>query len=137
MVAGESFEIGGGELDEGLEKVSLFGVVADCMPKSFEDFVAFPPVGIVVEVDPIQIFRRGLPVGSREWHWVRLWLTIGMTKRAPSWMWCLAWYETIGGERVWRVAGPVGVRRFRFSHRKIQRYDRILETPFGLPIAWL
>ena len=56
FIAGESFEIGGGELDEGLEEVPLFGVVARCVPKTFKDFVAFPPVGVVVEVDPIQIF---------------------------------------------------------------------------------
>ena len=55
MVTGELFEIGSGELDEGLEEVPLFSVVANGMPKSFEDFVAFPPVGVVVEVDPIQI----------------------------------------------------------------------------------
>ena len=55
VVTGESFEIGGGELDEGLEEVPLFSVVANGMPKSFEDFVAFPPVGVIVEVDPIQI----------------------------------------------------------------------------------
>jgi len=53
VVTGESFEIGGGELDEGLEEVPLFSVVANGMPKSFEYFVAFPPVGVVVEVDPI------------------------------------------------------------------------------------
>ena len=53
FVAEESLEIGGGELDEGLEEVSLFGVVARCVPKTFKDFVAFPPVGVVVEVDPI------------------------------------------------------------------------------------
>ena len=31
------FEIGGGELNEGLEKVPLFGVVARRMPEPFED----------------------------------------------------------------------------------------------------
>ena len=56
VVTGESFEIGGGELDEGLEEVPLFSVVARCVPEPFEDFAAFPPVGVVVEVDPIQIF---------------------------------------------------------------------------------
>ena len=55
MVAGESFEIGGGELDEGLEEVPLFSVVANGMPQSFEDFMAFPPVGVVVEVDSIEV----------------------------------------------------------------------------------
>ena len=55
FVAEEPLEIGRGELDEGLEEVPLFGVVARCMPEPFEDFVAFPPVGEVVEVDPIQV----------------------------------------------------------------------------------
>ena len=65
FMAKESLEIGGGELDEGLEEVPLFSVVANGMPKSFEYFVAFPPVGVVVEVDPIQIFLRGLPLGRK------------------------------------------------------------------------
>ena len=47
------FEVGGGELDEGLEEVPWSGIVARCLPKTFKDFVAFPPVGVVVEVDPI------------------------------------------------------------------------------------
>jgi len=55
VVADESFEIGGGELDKGLEEVSLLGAVSYCMPEPFEDFVTFPPVGEVVEVDPVQI----------------------------------------------------------------------------------
>lgn len=55
VVADELFEIGGGELDKGLEEVSLLGVVAYCMPEPFEDFVTFPPVGEVVEVDSVQI----------------------------------------------------------------------------------
>jgi hypothetical protein len=56
VVAGEEFEICCGELDEGLEEVPLFGVVANCMPEPFEHFVAFPPVGKVVEINSIQIF---------------------------------------------------------------------------------
>jgi len=31
------------------------------MPKAFKDFVAFPPVGEIVEVDPIQVILRPLP----------------------------------------------------------------------------
>ena len=49
------FEVGGGELDEGLEEVPLFGVVARCVPKTFKDFVAFPPVGEVVEIDSVSV----------------------------------------------------------------------------------
>ncbi len=55
FIAEESFEIGGGELDEGLEEIPLFGVVARRMPKAFKDFVAFPPVVEVVEVDSVQV----------------------------------------------------------------------------------
>jgi hypothetical protein len=55
FVAEEPLEIGGGDLDEGLEEVSLLAVVSHCVPQSLEDFVTFPPVGKVVEVDPIQV----------------------------------------------------------------------------------
>jgi hypothetical protein len=55
MVAGEILEISGSKLDEGLEEIALFSVVADCVPESLEDFMAFPPVGKVVEVDSIEI----------------------------------------------------------------------------------
>ena len=52
MVAGDILEISGSELDEGLKEIALFGVMARCVPEPFEDFMAFPPVGVVVEVDP-------------------------------------------------------------------------------------
>jgi hypothetical protein len=55
LVTEESLEIGGGKLDEGLEEVPLFGVVARCVPKTFKDFVAFPPVGEVVEIDSVSV----------------------------------------------------------------------------------
>ncbi len=55
VIAEESLEIGDGELDEGMEEVLLFGVVARCVPEPFENFVAFPPVGVVVEVDSVQV----------------------------------------------------------------------------------
>jgi hypothetical protein len=42
-------------LDKGLEEVSLLAVVPHRVPKAFEDLVTFPPVGEVVEVDPIEI----------------------------------------------------------------------------------
>jgi hypothetical protein len=29
--------------------------VARCVPEPFENFVAFPPVGVVVEIDSIQV----------------------------------------------------------------------------------
>ena len=55
FIAEESFEIGGGELDEGLEKVSLLAVVPHRVPESLENFVTFPPVAEVVKVDSIQV----------------------------------------------------------------------------------
>ena len=55
FMAEEPLEICGGELDEGLEEIPLFSAMAGCMPKTFEHFVAFPPVGIVVEVDPMEV----------------------------------------------------------------------------------
>ena len=55
FVAEEPLEVGGGDLDEGLEEVSLLGIVPHGMPESFEDLVTFPPVGKVVEVNPIEI----------------------------------------------------------------------------------
>ena len=64
FMAEESLEIRGGELDEGLEEVSLFGAVARFMPETFEHFVAFPPVGVVVEVDSIEVILRLLPMFS-------------------------------------------------------------------------
>jgi hypothetical protein len=53
FVAEEPLEIGGGELDEALEEVPLFSVVARCMPESLEDFMTFPPVGEVIKIDSI------------------------------------------------------------------------------------
>ena len=55
FIAEESLEIGGGELDEGLEEVALLGAMAHGMPKTFKHFVGFPPVGVVVEVDSIEV----------------------------------------------------------------------------------
>jgi hypothetical protein len=55
LVAKESLQIRRGKLDEGLEEISLLGIVPHGIPESFEYFVAFPPVGEVVEVDPIQV----------------------------------------------------------------------------------
>ena len=55
FMADEPFEMSGGDLDDGLEEVSLLGIVPHCMPESLEDLVTFPPVGEVVEVNPIEV----------------------------------------------------------------------------------
>jgi hypothetical protein len=59
LPADESLEIGCGELNEGLEEVSLFGLVPRHMPEGFEDLVGLPPVGEIEEVNPIEV-RCGL-----------------------------------------------------------------------------
>ena len=61
FVAEEPLEIGGGKLNKGLKEVSLLAVVPHCVPQPLEDFVTFPPVGEVVEVDPIQVILCLLP----------------------------------------------------------------------------
>ena len=49
------FEICSGQLNKGLEKVPLLTVVPRRVPESFEDLVTFPPIGKVLEIDPVQI----------------------------------------------------------------------------------
>jgi hypothetical protein len=120
-----------------LEDVALLSVVAHCMPESFEDFVAFPPVGKVVEVDPIQVLLCPLPFFWWKGEERRLRLMVGMAKRISPWMWRLAWYKPVGGEWGWVVTGPVGIGRLWLSHRKTQQGDRRLEILFGLLIVWL
>ncbi len=53
FIAKELLQIRCGKLDKGLEEVSWLGIVSHGVPESFEDLVAFPPVGVVVQVDPI------------------------------------------------------------------------------------
>ena len=98
-VAQEVFQVCGGELNKGLKEASLFRVAPCGVPEALEDLVTFPPIGEIVEVNSMPIVLRGLPLVSRERRWFRFWLTIGMAQGIPSWMWCLARYETIGGER--------------------------------------
>ena len=98
-IAQEVFQIRCGELNKGLKEASLFRIAPCSVPQSFEYLVTLPPIGEIVEVDPIEIVLRGLPLIGGERRWLWLWLTIGMAQGIPSWMWCLARYETIGGER--------------------------------------
>jgi len=64
FVAEEPLEIGRGDLDEGLEEVSLRGIVSHRVPQSLEDLVTFPPIGKIIEVNSIQIVLRGGPLVS-------------------------------------------------------------------------
>ena len=65
-MADKPFEIGRGQLDQSLKKVSLLGLVSRCMPESFKHFVAFPPVGVVVEIDSIKVLLCFLPLLGKE-----------------------------------------------------------------------
>ena len=87
FVADEPFEISGGDLDEGLEEVSLRGIVSYRVPQSLEDLVTFPPIGKIIEIDSIQIVLRALPSLCRELCWFRLRQTVGMSARITAWMW--------------------------------------------------
>ena len=51
----EQFEISCGKLNESLEEISLFAGVPCDIPELLEDLMTFPPVGVVVEIDPVQI----------------------------------------------------------------------------------
>ena len=84
---------------EGLEEVSLFGVVPRCVPKTFEDFVAFPPVGEVVEVDPIQVILRPLPFFRWKGEEPRLRLTVGMAEGIAPRVRIFPRKESIGWKR--------------------------------------
>lgn len=49
------FQVGRRKLNKCLIKIPLFGVVPCGMPEPLEDFVTFPPVGEIIQVDSIQI----------------------------------------------------------------------------------
>ena len=54
-IADKMFQIGRCQLDQSLKKIPLFSLASRCMPEPLEHFVAFPPVGVVVEIDSIQV----------------------------------------------------------------------------------
>ena len=99
FIAEESLEIRGGELDEGLEEVSLLGAMARGMPKTFKHFVAFPPVGVVVEVDSIEVILRPLPMFSWKGEALRLRLTVGMAEGIVPRVRIVPRKESIGWKR--------------------------------------
>ena len=61
LVAKLMFEIGSGALNERLEEVAFQGGTSVGMPESLKDFVRFPPVGPVVEIDAVEIVLGGRP----------------------------------------------------------------------------
>ncbi len=53
LVAKLKFEMGSGALNERLEEVAFQGGTSVGMPESLKDFVRFPPISPVVEIDAI------------------------------------------------------------------------------------
>jgi len=94
-VTEKTFEICGGDLNECLEKVSLLAGVLHCVPQSLEHLVTFPPIGEIVEINPIEIVFRSLPFVGGEWRWFRLRQSIGMSAWITAWMWGPSRHETV------------------------------------------
>jgi|CXWK01.1.fsa_nt_gi hypothetical protein len=55
LIAERAFEMGGGELNEGLEIVARRRSASARVPQPLQHFVRFPPVPEVIEIDRIQI----------------------------------------------------------------------------------
>jgi hypothetical protein len=85
-------------LDEGLEEVSLRGIVPHGVPQPFEDLVTFPPIGEIVEINSIEIVSRSVPFVGGEWRWFRLRQSIGMSAWITAWMWGPSGHEMVWGE---------------------------------------
>jgi len=49
------------------------------MPEPLEHFMAFPPVGIVVEIDTIKVLVCSLPLLGKEQDWLRFCLPVRMS----------------------------------------------------------
>lgn len=66
-VAEKVFEIGCSELDQCPEKICLLSLSSSGMPQALEDFVTFPPVGVIVEIDSVEILVGPPPLlGARQ-----------------------------------------------------------------------
>ena len=81
-MADKTLEIRGCQLDQSPKKIPLLSLVSRCMPEPLEHFVAFPPVGIVVEIDTIKILVCPSPLFGEEQDWLRL----GLPIRMSSWV---------------------------------------------------
>ena len=55
VIAHEQFQISCGELNEALKEISLFGLMPRDMPKALKHFMAFPPIGVIVEIDCVTV----------------------------------------------------------------------------------
>lgn len=55
VIAHEQFQIGCGELNEALKEIALFGLTSRDVPEALKDFMAFPPVGVIVEIDSVTV----------------------------------------------------------------------------------
>jgi hypothetical protein len=55
MMPGKSFQVRSCQVNQRLKELPLFSLSSHCMPESLKDLMAFPPVGEIVEIDPISI----------------------------------------------------------------------------------
>jgi len=94
-VTEKTFKICGGDLNQGLEKVSLFARVTHCVPQSLEHLVTFPPIGEIVEINPIEIVFGSVPLVGGKWRWFRFRQFIGMSAWITAWMWGPSRHETV------------------------------------------
>ena len=83
-MADKPFEIGRCQLDQSPKKVSLLSLVSRCMPESLEHFVAFPPVGVVVEIDSIKVLVCFSPLLGKEQDRFRCCRSVRMSSRVAT-----------------------------------------------------
>jgi hypothetical protein len=57
------------------------------MPESLEHFMAFPPVGVVIEIDTIKILVCSSPLLGKEQDWFLFRLPIRMSSWVATRMW--------------------------------------------------
>jgi hypothetical protein len=85
-VAQKVFEIGRGELYQCTEKISLLSRSSSGMPQSLERFVTFPPVGVIVEIDPVEILVVSPPLLGTQQDWFGFFLSVRMSSQVSTGM---------------------------------------------------
>src|SRR4029079_8574327 len=113
-VAQRPFQIGGGQLDESPEKISLLRCLS-CPPESLQYFVAFPPIRIVVEIDGIKVVAHLPPLLGTEQDGHGVGMPIGMALGAVTRMRRTTREKSIKRKRTMRVTMPGGVGRLKFN----------------------
>ena len=83
-MAGKTFEVGCCQLNESSKKVPLLSPVSRCVPQPLEHFMAFPPVGVVIKIDSIQVLVRPSPLLGKEQDRLRDCQPIRMSLRVAT-----------------------------------------------------